>query len=403
MKRFLLSLAVVASTCTAAAQQLPDSPKSTAPRSADQLRTAVKARASSFTLQKYSKLFADLAEPEVAKKLAISPEQSALIRRVDELTRDAFRAWLERDLETVPPPAATDLEGRLSDRGDHLRSRLLVHAEAIVLEAVLDGEQARRWRSRARQRAATLFRGRFPNWYPPALVGNEPFADLVDRLRDHAKVNSQPGFVSWALVGDATVRPRLNVPDEQRALIRRVDEVTGAAIRMWLKRGLEGQKLPKWSVLAERYLSSRKVTDSIKAHAEAIMLEAVLTPEQADQALEAVWKLNGLLALLDPALAGRLRLSVTQRQEVDELLREKYDFQGELSKLGDVGVALERMPEGEARQQLTQRAIAERHNMMDAAIWNVLTASQTRELERILGIKAQSPPGPKAKKSTRSG
>ena len=71
------SLALVGSAPAAAREQLPDPPNSTAPRSADELHAALKAQASSFSPEKYSKLFADLADSDVAKKLAISPGQSS--------------------------------------------------------------------------------------------------------------------------------------------------------------------------------------------------------------------------------------------------------------------------------------------------------------------------------------
>ena len=308
-----------------------------------------------------------------------------------------------RDVDAVPPPPATELAERLSDRGDRLRSRLLTHAEAIALEGILDGEQARRWRLRGHQRAAPFLPGRIPpHWYAPVVVGNESLADLEEKLRHAVKVRRDTGFVSWVLLGDATLRPPLKLPNAQQALVRRVDEVAVASIRMWLTRGLDGHSLPKWSVLAERYRSNARVADSISAHAEAILLEAVLAPKQADQTLAFVWKLRGLPALLDPQFAARLRLSVSQRRELEELLWEKLDFQGELSKLGQAGLVLQQMPEGEARKQLTQQALAERNTEMDAAIWSVLRPNQVRELERILGQRAPQGTPAKAKKPRRA-
>ncbi len=182
-----------------------------------------------------------------------------------------------------------------------------------------------------------------------------------------------------SLLGTETKSPRLKLPNEQRAVVQRVNELAAAIKEAWLTRGLDRGTMPKWSVLADRYVSSDRALDSLDAHAEAIVLDGILTPEQAGRLLAIIWKLRGLNALLDPQFATRLRLSAAQREELQDLLYNRLMlYQG----VPDV-----------------QNRISE----LDAIIWNVLNASQTRELERMLGQKTQPRPPAKAKKSSRSG
>ena len=71
MKSLFLLLALVGSAPASPRAQLPDPPNSTCARSAVELHAALKGQASSFSPEKYSKLFADLADSDVAKKLAL--------------------------------------------------------------------------------------------------------------------------------------------------------------------------------------------------------------------------------------------------------------------------------------------------------------------------------------------
>ena len=108
-------------------------------------------------------------------------------------------------------------------------------------------------------------------------------------------------------------------------------------------------------------------------------------------------------ALLDPQFAAKLRLPASQRQELEHLVPDRTGYNGELSKLRDIGRVIENMPEGADREELLQRASAEFPSDLEAGIWSVRGASQARDLERILGIKAQPVPKAKQKKRTRPG
>ena len=198
------------------------------------------------------------------------------------------------------------------------------------------------------------------------------------------------------------LRPPLKLPNAQQALVRRVEEVAVASIR---------------DVANAR--SRRAFIAEVVGSRRALPVERQgcgqhQRPCRGDLRLSRSWPLSrpikpgvrmeakGVTALLDPQFAARLRLSVSQRRELEELLWEKLDFQGELSKLGQAGLVLQQMPEGEARKQLTQQALAERNTEMDAAIWSVLRPNQVRELERILGQRAPQGTPAKAKKPRRA-
>jgi hypothetical protein len=402
MWRPSLFLIAVCSISASAGAQSPGLSKSPGPTGRVDLREVLRREAARFSPRSSSRLFADLADVEVVKKLVVSREQTELLVSLEELTCDIFRGWLVRDLDSVPRPTGTELAARLAQR-EQMRSRLLGHVEAIVLQRVLEPWQARRWRLTAHQRATPLLKARVPSW-EPSVTGDESPAELADNLRAVAKTHPNAGYLFSAIVPRWTGDPRPDLPEAQAALVRRVGEVSAKVIRMSMTRGLDNERLPSWSVLADRYRSCERVADSVSAHAEAIVLEVVLSPEESDRALAFTWRAGQLLALHDPQFQARLRLSASQRQELEYLVVERHNADCDLSKLGDVGLVIEGMPEGPARSELLTRACMQYNSELNARIWKVLNASQAREMERILGIK---PPQPvsrtKQKKPTRPG
>jgi hypothetical protein len=396
----VLLLITVRSALPSARPQLPERPNAPVPAPGADSRDVLKREAAKFSPRDSSRLLADLADVEVAKRLAFSPEQRELLVSVEELTRDIYRAWLLRDLDADPRPSATELAGRLAHR-EQVRSRLLGHVDAIVLEGVLSPEQARRWRLTAHQRAAPLLRSRLPNLVP-TVTGDESRDELVANLRLLAKCRQQAGCLFFAII-PVPNRPGVVLPEAQQTLVKRVDHVAATVIRKWMTRELDGERKASWSVLANRYRLSARVADSLGAHAEAIVLEVVLRPEETDRALAHMWSMMQLSALLDPQFAAKLRLSASQRRELEHLVPDRTGYNGELSKLGDIGLVIEKMPRGPDREDLLQRASAEYLSDLEAGIWGVLNASQARELERILDIKPQAVPRAKQKKRTRPG
>ena len=69
-----------------------------------------------------SKLFSVLRDPKKKAALALSKNQFELASRLEQLTRDIIKAWLLRELDSVPPPPTEAQLGRLSEYGDRVCS-----------------------------------------------------------------------------------------------------------------------------------------------------------------------------------------------------------------------------------------------------------------------------------------
>jgi hypothetical protein len=156
VKSWLVVLAWVGLAAAPARAQDAVQGKPPPPPSVAKLSAALRAEASTLTATSRSRLFADLGDMNIAKKLGSSAEQRNLAGRLGDLTRETIRGWLLRDLEALPPPPATILADRLSERGDRARARIVAHAESIALEGILEPGQARSWRKAAGRRAEPL-------------------------------------------------------------------------------------------------------------------------------------------------------------------------------------------------------------------------------------------------------
>ena len=78
----------------------------------------------------------------------------ALIKEADQVTRHALRFWLARALAPGSRPPTLE-------EWQNLKARVVGHAEAIVLEAVLRPEQARKWRDSASRPLMPSLPGRY--------------------------------------------------------------------------------------------------------------------------------------------------------------------------------------------------------------------------------------------------
>ena len=91
----------------------------------------------------------------------LTTEMLELIRQTDLTARDALRFWLDRALAPGSQPRTPKEWERLYDEWQHLKARVVGHAEAIVLEGVLPPQEARRWRSRANRPVMSQLPGRY--------------------------------------------------------------------------------------------------------------------------------------------------------------------------------------------------------------------------------------------------
>lgn len=351
-------------------------------RSSRQLLLELRSEASRVDMTKSSKLMADLADVRVANRLGLSKEQREHVRRLDGLACDIIRAWLLRDLDKSPPPSATILAERLSDRGAALRTRLISHAESLALEGILTPEQSRRWRALRGWRARTLSPGR------DGVRSNRTVDDgmsaeyLAAELECMADYHRSAGSVLAIVVGTMTSPPRLMIRKEQADLARRLDALTVEIIRSWLTGDLDPKRRPPWPLLAERFSWGDMVVDSLCAHAEAVALEGILTPEQSEKTRALIWRASGLFSLRHPDLVSRLRLSEAQREALAVLLDRRGKLPVELGyRLSHIPADL---PGGAPMpNEQIKMLIENQTSIVEDEIWDVLTPSQATILRRI--------------------
>ena len=74
-----------------------------------------------FNNDNVSDYFASLTRKDAPAELRLSPEQSDLLNRLDQLTRDIIRGWLLRGIDDANPPA--DLAERISSAASSIGTR----------------------------------------------------------------------------------------------------------------------------------------------------------------------------------------------------------------------------------------------------------------------------------------
>ena len=327
--------------------------------------------------------------------------------RLDELSRDIIRAWLLRGLEKGSLPPEGELSARLGSAGKAFRESVVKQAEAIALEGLLTPSQAKKWRTTS-GRSAGLRKGRYGPLPSTADKPPRTTDDCEWAVRSMAGALNRNGATSSLLMKIvAGANPTLAQSDEQLALALRLDELARLVSRDYLLRGLQGlpptdlRDGPPPPQLAERLSRSGDLLlASVVAHAELLVTEAVLDPEQAEKARHLLWSRLGLLALLDPELDARLGLS---RNQVDDVFYRMVQRSKVVHEVAGMKAAA---AWGVPRAQHTvaggepDRLQAE----ADAIVLDVLTPRQAQRLKQILGDRAPAPPrpNPKPKKEGRS-
>ncbi len=320
----------------------------------------------------------------------------ALIKQADEVTREVLRFWLDRALAPGSHPPT------LQEWQD-FKERIVGHAEAIILEAVLRPEQARRWRDRASRPLIPPLPGRYsiiPIDYVdgniPAVYTRAEYYGII-----HAEAYEQRASdLFGVLIGyeRRILKPFPGLKRQQAELIERVDRLARNARRYWWFRDIEPvpkpreedpqgiRELPPTSAMQLR-LSERgkRLRASVAAHAEEMVLEAVLTRDQAEQAKLELWRRRGLHALLDPELAARLHLSRAQRNELAERLTERVEVYHRVVR-SDVPVYNNQTPSNvvNALEQRWKEEVDHKVAVLDQPIWEILQPAQLRALARLL-------------------
>ncbi|MHB1559384.1 MAG: hypothetical protein ACYC61_18190 [Isosphaeraceae bacterium] len=147
------------------------------------------------------------------------------------------------------------------------------------------------------------------------------------------------------------------------------------------------------------------IREGIAYHAEEIALAAVLTPEQAEAAKRELWRRRGIHALLDPELAGRLRLTKRQSTELADALKGRMEVYHKIVRSGVVSTKVGPPELFAALNQQRKDEIAQKVAALDQPIWEILNPSQLRALANLLNkpVAGYEPRKPKARPRLRGG
>jgi hypothetical protein len=387
--------------------QEPSETKSAPAQKKAALLAKLKAKAAKEESAELSKLFSVLRDPKKTAALGLSKNQVELAGRLEQLTRDIIKAWLLRELDSGPPPSTDAQLERLSEHRDRVRARVVIQAEAIVLEGILTTEQLRVCREATGLKPGRPAPGRFGSPQVPAPDENSTAEELAAAVQYYATGYRHAGEIFSALLGNPLLRdmfpdgiehltgsslalarsyePKVELPRITSDLVARLDKLVIDAYRSRLTHDLEKVPPPSRQMLVERILGHIRLSDSLFAHAEAIALEGILTSEQAELCLMVVWEGNGTRALLDPALASRLRLTRSQREQVVLLLENETLISDQQTEAQASIMGL--IPSRPELKALDEQIVADakgRMNQADGMIWDLLTPAQLRTLTRIL-------------------
>jgi hypothetical protein len=337
---------------------------------------------------------------------SLTGEVPELIKQVDKVTRDYLRFWLVRALASSShPPTLQDWQV--------LKARIVGHAEAIVLEAVLRPERARRWRRHASQPLMHSLQGRYSiipidyaDGHIPANYTRREYYNVIHQKQYESRASDLFGL----LLGYPPSNPLPGLTPQQAELLEHLDLLARNVRRSWWMRDVEPPPSPDPEGIGElpptRAMEQRlsdpgmQLRASIVAHAEEMALEAVLTPEQAEKPKLELWRRRGLHALLDPELATRLNLSKAQREELAQRLRDRVDVYHKAARTGYP------LPDGRTPLEVVKRLqqewedeLAHKLADLDQPIWEVLQPAQLRSLARLLDktVAGYGPPKPKSK------
>ena len=220
-------------------------------------------------------------------------------------------------------------------------------------------------------------------------------AEMAVQLRWTAGTIRCAGEAMFVLLGGPGDKPKLEVSSKQRDLLRKLNDLTVAVRKEWLTAGLDAIPLPMHTELADRLGEpGERIKDSLFTHAETIAFRGILTPDQVEQVLRAIWVQKGTMALLDPELASRLHITRAQRSEVVGLLEVKSSVNEEISANSRTSTVLY-LKHPELREQLDQVGANQRQRLevVDGQIWDLLSPSQLRQLKRLIGVEPRSEQG----------
>ncbi len=334
----------------------------------------------------------------------------ALVQHADRAARAVLEFYLKHALApgTKPP----NLE-----EWKRLKSKVVAHAEAIVLEGVLRPNEVRRWKAQASKPLAPQLSGAdsiipidYPDGQIPAATAytREAFYNVIYQWQVLERRSSELFAILLGyppIVPVSAARPpELNqkfsglAPDQVRVL-EDVDLLARNVRRYWLVRDVEPppgarddddsnevRKLPPTRAMEVRLSDAGlRVRASIVAHVEEMALETVLRPEQLEKAKIELWRQRGVHALLDPEIAARLHLSRAQRNELAVAIANRLEvYHRVVRKVVLIPYATAPANEILRLERQHKEEIAQNVARLDQPIWECLKPSQLRSLAGLL-------------------
>jgi hypothetical protein len=186
--------------------QEPSETKSAPPQKKAALLAKLKAKAAKEESAELSKLFSVLRDPKKTAALGLSKDQVELAGRLEQLARDIIKAWLLRELDSGPPPSTDAQLERLSEHRDRVRARVVIQAEAIVLDGILTTEQLRVCRKATGLKPGRPAPGRFGSPQVPAPDENSTPEELAAAVQYYATGYRHAGEIFSALLGNPLLR-----------------------------------------------------------------------------------------------------------------------------------------------------------------------------------------------------
>jgi hypothetical protein len=290
------------------------------------------------------------------------------------------------------------------------------------LEGILTHNQVRRLRVAIGRGASRALGGRYRFTRAPSSKAIATVSDLDGNLNREREILSANGgtsalFQSLVVYRDAPdVQPQGKFSTAQIELRKamrptpvqidlgdRLDRLNRDILLARLARDRVADDAPSLDWEAANWLDAwYRARDSFVAHAETLLLQGILTPFQAEALLASYWRQIGPEALADPELASRLGLSRGQRSSLDEQLVVRQSIYDEevLNLICLMNTEGKRDALGRDLSVLAREAKPLVEAEADSTVWSVLTRSQLKELQRILGPGAPVPKPPAGKRGS---
>jgi hypothetical protein len=292
----------------------------------DILRGRVERLASEILSNSVSDYFTLLTGLAQTDSTALSAKQVELTGRFDKLARSVLSEMLLRDLGKA---TRSELARRLSKDGQKQREEIVVCVESIVTHTIL----SKRQEDRIRKALGRKIGHSAPSRYGRQGCGLKKATSTPEELQEAIlEVDLCLTQRSLSNLFGMTLQEKNDFgvvnPDPRRnELAREFDELARDAVKYNFSNAFN-VKLEKlgFEECSKRYQAWDGMRDAVVALSEIILLDGILSEEEAERALRTYWRKNWQWALLDPTLTGRLGMTKTQVTEVARRIRLRTEF-----------------------------------------------------------------------------